>query len=170
MTVSLCLAKMGKRIQFSSCKLRTSLMAVLNSSLVMSSDVESVLCPIRSVSRFNSSTSFDLLLLLCRAFHIVYETTTTTLFAIPIAKIKLGGPQKNIPTIIEYTKKRSTFYIISPIMHAFWLVLTYDLLKDKITPIRIYHSSAVMGGALYKGTSFTIRSHFRSAETQSTSE
>ena len=154
------LGKDGEAYPISSCKLRTSLMAVLN-------------CSRHGIGTLSDQIGFQV--------QFFYECRSSSLPRLPhrlwnnyaLRNTKwIGKATKNIPTIIEYTK---TIHLLLYNKFNYARILIGSHLwsiEGQITPIRIYHSSAVMGGRQYiKGDVFHHSiTHFRSAETQSTSE
>ena len=62
----------------------------------------------------------------------------------------------------------NTLYIISPVMHAFWLVLTYDLLEDRCIDDIIIKT--FLNSLLYKTNRFQVAVRLFSNRSQRTSK
>ena len=74
---------------------------------------------------------------------------------------------KNIHHFYNLKKKSlgyTVFYIISPVMHAFWLVLTYDLLEDRCIDDVIIKT--FLNSLLYKTNRFQVAVHLFSNRSQ----
>ena len=82
-----------------------------------------------------------------------------------------GGHMKHIPLTRKYTKDvwcLNINHIISSVMHAFWLVLTYDLLEDRRIDDVIVKT--FFNSLLYKTNRFQVAVRLFSNRSQRTSK
>ena len=92
--------------------------------------------------------------------------------ALPLLRSLVFPPNCRGGSVSSWNKEVITIFIINSVMHAFWLVLTYDLLEDRRIDDVIIKTffSVYLNSLLHKTNRFQVAVHLFSNRSQRTSK